>query len=1055
MAAAVDSDGDGMCDVWEARYHAGGLPAAEDADGDGLSNRDEAAAGTDPLASGSSFTATIRKPAAQVDLTVKSQPGKRYQLFSAPSPAGPWTAAGTPLLALESEITLNGPANGERGFYRAQVTDADSDNDGVSDWAELQLGGYDRNNPDSFSAGGDLTGVQEWLAQLAGGQLSAAVGTPAATEKEASPAIVTYTRSGGLDRPFTIFLKTRGPDNPARAAATTGEWIFKDAAGTTLDQRLVIPAGVTAAELRVHAMADPLTEVPEHLRILAGGTTLDSSVILTDAANTSANQRLLVAYLRPLAGVSTLGGGLATIRLPGDNDTATITVSFSNLNSPVTSTQVQTENDAILQSVPPFNYGGQPWPIRASQFYATDQAVLDALLAGGIELTVFSEAYVAGEIGGAFQPSTGSTEFQPPPAPPAITPLAGDALDRDIVRFLTQASFGPTPQDVQALRDLVTTHSGDRIAAYSAWIDAQMAAPSPSLEAYTRAANDQEIAIYSDPAKPYYDPTRDPNETNRRRGWWLLARHAPDQLRQRMAAALLEIFVTSDVDSVIRNKAYGAAHYYDMLRTGAFGSCRALLEGVSLHPIMGQYLSHLKNQQATYDANNIPLTSPDENYAREIMQLFSIGLVQLHPDGTLKLGPDGLPLPTYTQNDIAELARVFTGLSFSKRNNPSASDTVVDNTSFFQGNGNDRYEASWTNPLKIFPTYHDSGQKNWLGIAIPAGQTGEADLAMVHDHLAAHPNTAPFICRRLIQRMVSANPSAGYLYRVSSAFTQSGGNFGTTVRAILLDPEARTPELADTTAGSGKVREPLLRYLAFLRAFDAKSQLPLADLTPYGYPAEELAKFSAGVTRMRVGDTDSSLGQTPHSAPTVFNWFLPDYTPAGSLAANGLVSPELQIANENTTFSVNNYIYNVIYNTSGQSGQSLPNQTEEPYNHPATADHIIMPYEPLNALYMAVVDQDGNGTFNSGDTSTFNNPAAIRGACEAVLDHVDLMLCGGALKARYGGTPGQPRMLILDAAVSVRSSSNTSNTAQASVMRDRIEDILWLVATSPEFVTQK
>lgn len=225
------------------------------------------------------------------------------------------------------------------------------------------------------------------------------------------------------------------------------------------------------------------------------------------------------------------------------------------------------------------------------------------------------------------------------------------------------------------------------------------------------------------------------------------------------------------------------------------------------------------------------------------MQLFSIGLIVMHPDGSLKLGANGLPLATYSQDDIAALSRVFTGWSFSKRNNPSNTNTVVDNTSFFQSNGSERYEASWTNPLKQFSTYHDTAAKQWLGLTIPAGLTGEQELDIVLDHLATHPNTAPFICRRLIQRLVSANPSPGYLYRVSSAFTNSGGNIGTTVRAILLDAEARSTTLADGVAGSGKVREPLLRYLAVLRGLGAKSQLQLSDLSPTATPLRSWRNF--------------------------------------------------------------------------------------------------------------------------------------------------------------------------------------------------------------------
>lgn len=248
-----------------------------------------------------------------------------------------------------------------------------------------------------------MAAVHDWLAQLEGGQLAAEITQAVAYEKEAAPAVVTYTRSGETNRPFTVFLKTKGPDHSARSAAGPGEWFFSDGNGQPLTDRLVIPAGELSAELRIHPVADALVEVPEHLGIVVGGTNLKSHVTLADAAPTAANQRLLVAYLRPLSDISSLGSGIATIRLAGDNDVATVTVSFSNLNSPVNSIQVLTANAAILQSVPPFNYGGQPWAIRASQNFLTDQAVLDALLSGSFQLGIYTEAQVNGEISGFFQ----------------------------------------------------------------------------------------------------------------------------------------------------------------------------------------------------------------------------------------------------------------------------------------------------------------------------------------------------------------------------------------------------------------------------------------------------------------------------------------------------------------------------------------------------------------------------------------------------------------------------------------------------------------------------
>jgi uncharacterized protein (DUF1800 family) len=936
-AEALDLDGDGLCDIWQARWQAEALTPEGDADGDGLSQREEEAAGTDP------FDARSRAMISVVDaknttarLRIMAQSGKRYRLEQAASPAGPWAATGEEHAPVGEWLEMSVPKGAQLAFYRVRVSDGDRDNDGISDWAEHQLAGFDPLDADSFASsgfsGGDAamaaTMVQAWRS----GGVSTEVTAAAAYEKEGSPAEIRFTRSGDLIAPLTLFFKTESSADSRRATPQRSEYQLRDASGALLTHSLVIPAGQSSASIMLHPVADAIIEAPEELELRIGGSAIPAVLTLRDAAPVQANQRLFIAYLRPQPGVSSAGSGLATIRLAGDNDTATVSLSFSNLNSGVNSTQVQTTDDAILQSVPPFAYNGQAWRIRANQSYPTDQSVLEALLDGSVELKIFTEAHVAGELSGAFSPAVGFIDMPTPAEPPAVVALTGNALDREIARFLTQATFGPTPANLADLRNRVMAADGDRIAAFSDWIDEQFATPSPNLLDYTMAADRQDIEIRLDPAKSYYNPDHDPNEGNRRRGWWLLARHGPDQLKQRAAFALSEIFVISDNDSLIGNRAHGSAHYHDMLRNGVTGSFRNLLRNVATHPMMGWYLSHLRNAKASYDVQGNLLVSPDENFAREIMQLFSIGLVQLHDDGSLKLGGDGLPLATYTQTDITELARVFTGWSFSVYNNPSASSNVVANNLFSRNNGSERFEDRWMHPMKNFAEWHDNEAKQVLGLQIPAGLDGEQELDAVVDHLASHPNTAPFICRRLIQRFVTANPSAGYLHRASAAFRDAGGNIAATLKAILLDPEARSLESGDTVASFGKVREPLLRYTAFARAFNGTSKLKLADLTAYGYPADELAKFPENTTRFRMSNTDTQLSQTHLSAPSVFNWFTPDHKPAGILAANGTASPELQIANENSVIRANNYIYSDIYGSSGNSNTStLPNQNEEPW----------------------------------------------------------------------------------------------------------------------------
>jgi len=212
---------------------------------------------------------------------------------------------------------------------------------------------------------------------------------------------------------------------------------------------------------------------------------------------------------------------------------------------------------------------------------------------------------------------------------------------------------------------------------------------------------------------------------------------------------LSEIFVISDTNATLQGQPAAMPVYYDLLVNGAFGNFRTLLENVTLSPAMGVYLSSLRNAKATGTA------SADENYAREVMQLFTIGLNQLQPDGTLKLDATGLPIPTYNQATISQTAKVFTGWAFQ-------SGDANSNNNFRGGS------ADYLHPMMLYPAQHDTTAKTIVGgVIIPANQTGTADLKLTLDTLANHPNTGPFISRQLIQRLVTSNPSPGYIYRVA------------------------------------------------------------------------------------------------------------------------------------------------------------------------------------------------------------------------------------------------------------------------------------------------
>ena len=416
-------------------------------------------------------------------------------------------------------------------------------------------------------------------------------------------------------------------------------------------------------------------------------------------------------------------------------------------------------------------------------------------------------------------------------------------------RFLTQATFGPKLEEIRAL--------GDR-ASFDAWFTAQRSAPISLELPYLRARDAAGDDVYQD---------------TRVEAWWRNAVNGPDQLRQRMAFALSEIMVVSDAATALEGEAEMLAAYYDILSRNALGNYRTLLEEVTLSQAMGYYLSMFQNQKPDPD-NGI---RADENYAREIMQLFTVGLDQLNLDGSIRRDGAGQAIPTYSQSDIQNLARVFTGWSYP--------------------GGTDEYDfyyvpnAAPELPMQAYALFHDDGAKTIINnTAIPAGGTAVQDLDLALDALFNHPNVGPFIGRQLIQRLVTSNPSPGYVLRVAQAFNNNGsgvrGDLYAVVRAVLLDTEARNGHVTapDTF---GKLREPLLRVTQLWRAFNASSRNGKFN---YSYP-------------------EQSLGQAPLRSPSVFNFFRPRYQPVGALADAGLVAPEFQITNETTITATGNDLY--------------------------------------------------------------------------------------------------------------------------------------------------
>ena len=551
-----------------------------------------------------------------------------------------------------------------------------------------------------------------------------------------------------------------------------------------------------------------------------------------------------------------------------------------------------------------------------------------------------------------------------------------DVNDKSAARFLDQASYGGRLQDIALVRQL----------GYAGWLDQQFAAAvslqKPYLDWVTGGVYQQQrqeawfihSAQLSDPSNPLL--THD------------------DQLRQRVAFALSEIMVTSDKNAALLFQPYALSDYYDTLARGAFGNFRTLLGQVTLHPAMGKFLSMLGNRKADASLN----IRPDENYAREILQLFSIGLDQLNLDGTPVL-VGGARVPTYGQNQVRGFAQVFTGWNFSSCSVATFSDCEPGNP----------YEAPWSSPMAPFEAFHDNTSNKQLlvypGVALAggvlnAGGNASQELNAALDNIFNHPNVGPFLAQQLIQRLVTSNPSPAYVQRVATVFNNNGqgvrGDLKAVIRTLLLDPEARTVPLASQTT-YGKLREPILKLVRLWRVAPGRS---------------------VNGRVFRYSHIRDQFGQVPLGAPSVFNFFKPDFAQAGEIRSAGLVSPEFQIATDTQLVTAPNelgwriflfYIgsrYSVVW----ENGAPVPEET-------------LMDYSALKTLSAS--------------------PAAL-------VDHLNLVMMSGQMSAfmrnilinRLNGPlpdviPGQPTGAPPDQALF------------------RVQQALYLIVNSPEFNIQK
>jgi uncharacterized protein (DUF1800 family) len=400
---------------------------------------------------------------------------------------------------------------------------------------------------------------------------------------------------------------------------------------------------------------------------------------------------------------------------------------------------------------------------------------------------------------------------------------------------------------------------------YAGWLDAQFALP------VTDSRWDWLVA------QGYTDFTHKNDEAGFDASAWRKMLSAPDTLRQRIVFALSEIFVIA-IDGLVGGgwKQFSAAAWADLLEANAFGSHRAWLQQMSLSGAMGDFLTYRGSAKEDPDSGALP----DENYARELMQLFTIGLVMLNQDGTPQL-TGGASTPTYQLADITGLARVFTGWDFDLQGQNVGTGTSTPD--FVR------------RPMIQVPSRYETGAKTFLGTTIPAGTDAATGLALALDAIFAHQNVAPFFCRQLIQRLVTSNPSPAYVARIAAVFDDDGhgarGNLKAVIRALLLDDEARQPADPSTF---GKVREPILRFTGWARAFSVTS--------PSGL-------WAVGNT----SDAAKGLAQSPLRSPSVFNFFRPGYVPPNTaLDAQALEAPEFQIADESSVVGCVNWLQRAV-----------------------------------------------------------------------------------------------------------------------------------------------
>ena len=584
-------------------------------------------------------------------------------------------------------------------------------------------------------------------------------------------------------------------------------------------------------------------------------------------------------------------------------------------------------------------------------------------------------------------------------------------------RILEQATFGPTDDDLKAVQTLGTAKWIEQQLNSSSAYDSSSDSHQSHLQRYKAIAKMAEPSTYSSESdfnNNYHGRTSDYQTA----AWFDNVLHGKDQLRQRVAFALSELIVISGSKQRTRFRGDSLASYYDILAKHAFGNFRNLMGEISRSPGMGVFLSHQGNKKFNSSSN----THPDENFARELMQLFSIGLWKMNQDGSMVKDSSGDPIASYTQDDVEELAKVMTGYD------------IKGNSKFGKTNRGNGEE--WASPMEFNSSHHEYASKTFLGSNIGAegsSNSDPADLDQALNIIFQHQNVGPHVGRHLITRLVTSNPSSAYISRVAEKFNNDGngnrGNLKEVVRSVLLDPEAREEEYSNV-GNFGKPKEPLLALTQFLRAFDVK---PLD-----GWKSRTNATMN-GVYQFFY--LENIIGQSPLRSETVFNFFSSDFIPADShFISNSMVAPEFQIQSDTVLIKFHNLIRSSL-NTNEKNAILENNASLKDFASARsyTKQNYYINVDIELQLFENALDGDTNGDFIN-----INDSEKKKAAIQTLLKHLDEKLMGGEMPSDY-----------YTALTTHLMNMNWGKKYNAKEARNVISDAIRFMVISSSFMIQK